>query len=124
EGEALILMTQGSGAETEDNGDDRPGFVFVVTKDKVAWSPIGRTPAELRADIARLRAQIDPGGAARRPQETEEAPHAGRGFGRGLAKGVHDALFADPAIADALAGKDEWLLVPQGDLLSLPFAAL
>lgn len=45
-------------------------------------------------------------------------------YDRATAFRLYQALFGDPAVAARLAGKRRWILVPEGPLLSLNFAAL
>ena len=101
--EALVLLV--SGATTS------KGLVFVVTRDAAAWSSIPLTADQLSVEIAALRRQLD-GGDMR------------GGFDRHAAKALYDSLFGEPAVTSILGSKSKWILVPQGPLVSLPFAAL
>ncbi|MFZ4690171.1 MAG: CHAT domain-containing protein [Polymorphobacter sp.] len=145
--EALILVTPGDTGLPK--GEQR-GIVFAVTREGVAWTEIGAEPEALVADVCRMRSLLDPGnvtaceaatagtlagagtarssttaGAAVRAQSAGPVPTgAQRGYDRATARRVYDALFGSPEIAKLIAGKSEWIISPQGVLLSLPFAAL
>lgn len=126
--EALVLLTAGF--------DRWNGLVFVVTKEGFEWAEIPLDFAALSAGVRRLRGTLDPGNAAdgSRGADESRAPLTGtagaaaqsgtRGYDRRTAKALYDALFGAPEIARLLADKPNWILVPQGPLLSLPFAAL
>lgn len=107
--EALIVLTPGNQMLPI---NQRRGLVFAVTTEGVAWGELGLEPDVLNAEIARLRATLDPSGG--------QVPN----FDRALARRLHDSLFANPSVAKLISGKEEWLISPQGSLLSLPFAAL
>ena len=107
--EALIVLTPGNSSLPV---GQRRGLVFAVTTEGVAWAEIGAEPDALNADIAKFRAGLDPAGG-RIPT-----------FDRALARRLYETLLADPAVAKLVSGKDEWLVSPQGSLLSLPFSAL
>lgn len=130
--EVLVLLTQGSGS----GADERPGFVFAVTREGMAWSELGLKPSQIRADMAELRALLDPSAAGAPPpsQAGTRAPQtaqgggglsgARRGFRRSTAQRLYQGLFGSPAVRDLVEGKGRWILAPQGDLLSLPFSVL
>ncbi len=46
------------------------------------------------------------------------------GFDLALAHDIYRSLFGQRDVAAALEGKRNWIIIPQGSLLSLPFAAL
>lgn len=118
--EALILLSPGIEL---DNGVSYPGIVFAVTREGFAWAEMGEGPGEMRTDIKALHEMLDTGNRA--PQLANEATAMGaRGYDRARAKRVYEALFASPEIAALISDKPDWVLVPQGELLSLPFAAL
>jgi len=119
--EALILVTPG---DTRMPKGQHRGLVFAVTREGVAWTEIGAEPEALAADIARLRQLLDNGGSVRAQDSGAQLTGAQRGYDRATARRVYDALFGSPEIARLIAGKSEWIISPQGVLLSLPFAAL
>jgi CHAT domain-containing protein len=128
--EALVLLYPGY---PEARGSMSRGTVFAVTRDSAAWAEIPLDGADLTAAVSELRFQLgDNTGRDLRfvPRAGETAtgedndPRGYRRFDRVAAHGLYQALFGDPAIAPLLADKSRWVLVPQGPLLSLPFAAL
>lgn len=104
--EALILLSPGM---VEMPKAFRRGYVFVVTRETVAWAQLGMAPDELRAAIMILRSHLD---------------GSSKTYDRKTAKKIYDALFGVGPVATALAGKQNWIISPQGDLLSLPFSPL
>jgi CHAT domain-containing protein len=129
--EALLLLTPG---DTSMPVGHRHGFVFVVTKDcvnpsqsRVSWAELGLEPNELAREITALRSDLD---IYRNTRAFEAAPEGGArpatqpSFDRTRANALYHALFGDPEVAALLASKPNWLVAPQGDLLSLPFATL
>ncbi|MBX9615595.1 MAG: CHAT domain-containing protein [Caulobacteraceae bacterium] len=103
----------------------RRGIVFVVTRDGFDWAEVGMEPGELEERIRTLREELDPeGGRGPDSGGVTTVGEGGRGFDRGRAFELYHALFGDERIAALLADKEEWILSPQGSLLSLPFAAL
>jgi len=120
ETEALVMLVPPEG--------NLPGLVWAVSRDGVAWAEIGMDEAELTAALGELHDLLDGGGGTRAPRfDTGQGTIADtpvRGFKRALAKDLHDTLFGDPAIQAVIAGKPDWILAPQGVLLSMPFAAL
>ena len=117
--EALVLLSPPEGAF--------PGLVWAVTRERVAWAEIPLSAADLSDAIARLHTMLDGGGRTRAPQTAvaaAAAPPGARGFDRALALELYEALFGAPEIRAVLADRPDWVLAPQGVLLSLPFAAL
>ncbi len=104
--EALVVLTSGIGPW-------RP-LVFAVTSREIAWAEIPMSQDEISDRLRSLRAQIDGG---------ETGPFR-RGFDRRTAHEMYRTLFGAPAIAALLDDKPNWILVPQGPLVSMPFAAL
>ncbi|QFT61027.1 CHAT domain protein (plasmid) [Sulfitobacter sp. THAF37] len=111
------------------------GYVWAVTRDELAWAPISLSEDALRTDLERLHGLLDSNGAT----QIRGAPAGDRGsfniagddsapdvsgFDRSFAHALYTELLGDPAIQDVAADKPEWILAPQGMLLSLPFAAL
>ncbi len=120
--EALVLVSPGDARLPE---GQRRGIVFVVTREGFDWAEVGMEPGELGERIGTLRAELDPGGG-RGPDSggSTTVGQGGRGFDRGRAHELYQALFGNERIAALLADKADWILSPQGSLLSLPFAAL
>lgn len=123
--EALILLMPPKG--------EMPGIVWAVSRERIAWAPIAASEAELREDLTHLHAMLDGRGATR--GGTDTAPDRGAfnltdstpdsaGFDRDFAHRLYLKLFGDPAIEAVIGDKAEWILAPQGLLLSLPFAPL
>ena len=97
DGEGLVLWMVPPGQDH--------GLVFALGKTKLAWARLGVSGDELRASVAKLRAQIE----ARR-----------RRFDRQAAFRLYEALLGDPAIQAVIAGPPVILFVPSGPLNSLP----
>lgn len=112
--EALLLLTPGDMRLPEGR---RNGLVFVVTQTTSAWAEIPLTPQDLAREVAATHANL-----ARAVVGDPDAALAP--FDRARAHRLYRALFGAPEIASALAGKDRWLVAPQGALMSLPFSAL
>ena len=123
--EALVLVSPG---EVRFPEGQRRGIVFVVTREGVDWAEVGMEPAELQARITALREQLSSAAGGRgpdsQPGDDGALGQGGRGFDRTKAFELYQALFGDERIAGLLQGKTDWILSPQGSLLSLPFAAL
>jgi tetratricopeptide (TPR) repeat protein/CHAT domain-containing protein len=113
ENEALVLLTPGDAGMP---AGERSGLVFVVTKTKIAWAEISVSALELRDRVQKLHLLLETAGGDDVPGPLS--------FDRAAAFSLYISLFGDPAIQSVLKGIDQWLLVPQGSLLSLPFAAL
>ena len=125
--EALILMVPPQ--------EGANGVVWAVSRENFTWAEIDRSQSELRADIQYLHALLD-------PAASESVVHAaavdrgsfslnetqsntdGRAFDRAFAYDLYSALLGDQGIQDVIAEKSEWIIAPQGMLLSLPFATL
>nr|WP_269516491.1 CHAT domain-containing tetratricopeptide repeat protein [Brevundimonas subvibrioides] len=122
ESEALVLVSPGDARMPE---GQRRGIVFVVTREGFDWAEVGMEPDDLEARIGVLRDELKPDGG-RGPDSGGSATvgQGGRGFDRSRAYELYQALFGDERIAALLADKEDWILSPQGSLLSLPFAAL
>ncbi|MDX2238321.1 MAG: CHAT domain-containing tetratricopeptide repeat protein [Hyphomonadaceae bacterium] len=117
--EALVLLTPGVAWMSEGH---RKGLVFVITKQTSAWAEIPLEASALAAEIAALHAMLAAPGAGATLAAAGVAPSVT--YDRARAFALYRALFGAPQIAAALAGKDRWLIAPQGPLMSLPFAAL
>ena len=112
--EALILMAPGQG--------DEPGFVFAVNRNVAAWARIPIPAQVLSNSIVHLHSQLDGGSGTRAAvAKNRTGPN---GFDRTEANALYDALFGAPQIREVIEGKEDWILSPQGTLLSLPFNAL
>jgi len=114
ESEALILLAPGQG--------DDPGFVFAVNRHLAAWARIPISAQILSNSIVHLHRQLD-GGSGTRAAAAMNRTGPG-GFDRTEAHALYDALFGAPHIREVIEGKEDWILSPQGILLSLPFNAL
>ncbi|WP_162238798.1 CHAT domain-containing tetratricopeptide repeat protein [Brevundimonas sp. Leaf363] len=89
------------------------GLVFAVTRQGYAWAEISLERAALHSAVQALRSSLDSEGAT-----------PASGVDLAASSTLYAALFGDPAVAALIADKPEWILVPQGELVSLPFAAL
>lgn len=127
ENEALILLSPPQ--------DGVRGKVWAISLDGMAWAEIPLSQAELHGSLRTLHAMLDGGGATQTAalapnsrgafslDESEDAPSQA-GFDRFLAFDLFQDLLGDLAIQSVVKGKSEWILAPQGMLLSLPFATL
>lgn len=112
--DALVLMTPGS--------KGMRGVIWVVTRhDGGAWAEIGLSSKQLDDVIAELRYDLDLASAY-----SLTIPAHGRSANFDTKKGhaLYSALFGDPAITALLSNKSNWIIVPQGSLVGVPFAAL
>ncbi|WP_176085948.1 CHAT domain-containing protein [Martelella sp. HB161492] len=125
ETEALILLMPPH--------DEKPGLVWTVSRDKLAWAPISVRESELRADLSLFHRMLSGSGAtrpdvvamrARGAFSLEEDSEGVAGFDRDFAYRLYQKLLGDPALQAVIADKPDWILAPQGMLLSLPFAPL
>lgn len=114
--EALIVLTPGMPGQR--------GFVMVAARGETpVWAELPLNATQLEEAIRAMRSDIASGGRTRAP-DARLGPGGPEGFDRQTAQALYTALFGDPAIARVLAGRENWLIVPQGAFLSLPFAAL
>lgn len=112
--EALILLAPGQGND--------PGFVYAVNRHLAAWARIPIPAQVLSNSIVHLHSQLDGGSGTRAAvARNRTGPN---GFDRTEANALYDALFGAPQIREVIEGKEDWILSPQGTLLSLPFNAL
>ena len=122
EDEALVLLFPGM---PEARGQMSRGIVFAATRESSAWAEIPMDGADLAAAVTELHGQLSDAaysGATRRDADQELWQFLR--YDRAAAHRVHQALFSDPAISALLGCKKRWILVPEGPLLSLNFAAL
>ncbi|WP_159696713.1 CHAT domain-containing tetratricopeptide repeat protein [Massilia sp. 9I] len=116
-GEVLIFITPGQNAEH--------GFVWAVTRERVAWVQIPLSGDTFVRMVRSLRLVIDPKGARSPDQDDRSVLAAGaRGFDRKAAFRLYKHLFGDPAIAALVTKMPRWLVVTQGEAVALPLAAL
>lgn len=104
--EALILLTPG---DTRFPAAQHRGIVMVVTREDQAWAELPLEPDALDGEITRLREQLD------RPTGP---------FDASVSRRLYRTLFVNPAISRLAGAKTDWIIVPQGRLMSLPFSAL
>lgn len=115
--EAAIFITPGQGTEH--------GFVWAVTRSRVAWVRIPLSGDAFVRMVRSLRLVIDPMGARSPVQDNRSILAAGaRGFDRHGAFRLYKQLFGDPAIAALVKNKPRWLVIPQEEAVALPLAAL
>lgn len=115
--EALILLVPGFFVP-----GPNLGVVMVVTRETTAWAELPYGRDELRDRTQALHAALASPVTTTAPGVTPATENIR--YDRAAAHELYKALFADPAIAPVLAGKERWLIAPQGVLMSLPFAAL
>lgn len=123
--EALVLLYPGMPAN---GGEMSRGVVFAVTREKTAWAEIPLDGFDLVSAVEDLRFQLSPppgvAPAGQTAKEGDRNPATFTRYDRQAAFDLYRALFGSPEVAAVLEGKPNWILVPQGPLLSLPFAAL
>lgn len=112
--EALVLLFPGQGNET--------GLAWAVTRDGAAWASLQLTADEISRMIATLHAQLD-GGSGTRAAASRQKRRV-PGYDRAMAHRLYEALFGAEEIAALIDGKEDWIVSPQGSLLSLPLNAL
>ena len=120
--EALVLLFPGI---SNARGEMSRGIIFAATREGSAWAEIPIDGADLASAAADLHGQLSDAtysGATRRNADQELWQFLR--YDRSAAHRVYQGLFGDPAIAALLGGKKRWILVPEGPLLSLNFAAL
>ncbi|MEM1234000.1 MAG: CHAT domain-containing protein [Pseudomonadota bacterium] len=125
--EAIILVLPMPRDGANQYGID--GLVLAVTRDGFAWAEIGASQPDFILAIARLHQSLDPGreaaatraplGALSRAPAPRVAP-----FAFEASHTLYNALFGDPMVAELIAGKDHWTLIPFGAALPIPYAAL
>ncbi len=103
----------------------RATYVWALTRGSSAWIKADLGEAELRAEVAELRAALDPAGPVRAGVDasgaSEIAPEARR-FPRALAYSLYRRLWAP--VEPTLAHADLVYVVADGPLSSLPLAVL
>lgn len=120
--EALILLYPGM---PQYGATMSRGVVFVATREGSAWSEIPLDGVDLAAMVGNLHAQLsNPGKSGLTVLEAGESTAGLLRYDRAAAFRLYQSLFGDPAVSARLAGKRRWILVPEGPLLSLNFAAL
>ncbi|MCI5075233.1 CHAT domain-containing tetratricopeptide repeat protein [Oricola sp.] len=112
--EALILLFPGRGRET--------GLVWAVTRDDAAWAELPLPADRIETMIATLHRQLD-GGSGTRAAAAKRQRRV-QGYDRTMAHDLYAALFGAEAIAALIADKPDWIVSPQGALLSLQLNAL
>lgn len=120
--EGLILLYPGM---PDARGEMSRGIVFAITNEGVSWSEIPLDGAELAQMVEDLHRQLsDPNYSGLTLQAAGESSDGYLGYDRRLAFRLYQALLGNPDVARLLKNKDRWLLVPEGPLLRLNFAAL
>lgn len=117
EDEVMLIVTPGD--------DKQNGFVWAVTREEGAWVRLPLSPDELSLAIRRLREVLDTSvvRSAHTAGTSAIAPGA-RGYDSAAAYALYRALFGSNAILAIAQKKRKWIIVPQGALISLPYAAL
>ncbi|MCW0200068.1 CHAT domain-containing tetratricopeptide repeat protein [Sphingopyxis sp.] len=120
--EALVLLYPGM---PDARGEMSRGVVFVATLEGAAWAEIPIDGADLAQMVGDLGRQLgDPKYSGVTLREPGEDPDAFLRYDRAGAHRLYRALFGDPSVAALLKDRDRWIIVPEGPLLTLNFAAL
>lgn len=120
--EALVLLYPGM---PDARGEMSRGIAFAVTREGSAWAEIPIDGADLTRMVGTLDGQLaDSKHSGLTILEAGENPDTYLRYDRTAAHRVYQALFGDPAIAALVQGKERWIIVPEGPLLALNFAAL
>ena len=133
--EALIVVLPM--LELKENKRAISGLVLAVTRENVTWAEMPVTFRQFAEDLTLLHYNLDPVGqrpevlaASRAPLESI-APDAGKVVSRTegafpfvRANRLYKTIFGAPEIAEAIAGKSNWTIVPYGAALTVPYAAL
>ena len=120
--EALVLLYPGM---PDVGGEMSRGVVFAVTREGSAWTEIPIDGVDLAQIVGDLHAQLaDSKQSGLTVKGPGEDPDGYVRYDRGAAHRLYQALFGDPAVAALLRGKSRWIVVPEGPLLALNFAAL
>lgn len=120
--EALVLLYPGM---PDARGEMSRGVVFAATCEGSAWAEIPIDGADLARTVGELGLELgDPKYSGVTLREPGEDPDAFLRYDRAGAHRLYRALFGDPSVAALLKGKSRWIMVPEGPLLTLNFAAL
>lgn len=120
--EALVLLYPGM---PDVRGEMSRGIAFAITREGSAWAEIPVDGADLAQLIEELRTPLaDPKHSGLTVQGPGESPDGYLRYDRTAAYRAYQALFGNPSIASLLAGKNRWIVVPEGPLLALNFGAL
>ena len=120
--EALVLLYPGM---PDSRGEMSRGIAFAVTREGSAWAEIPIDGADLAQMVGKLDGQLaDSKLSGLTMLQAGENPDTYLRYDRAAAHLVYQALFGDPAVAALLQGKERWIIVPEGPLLALNFAAL
>lgn len=127
--EAIILILP-AGVQAEISGAPT-GLVIGMTRESVAWSELPLDWHRLTSDILDLHNALDPrDGALRAPLAhvqkgaSENLARQNLPFAFGAANRLYDAFFGDVEIATLIESKRIWTVIPMGEAMSVPFAAL
>ncbi len=121
--EAMVLVYPGMPGA---HGDMSRGIVFALARGESAWAEIPLDGADLSRQVEELHeALANPNDAGKTlrlgsPQDANDLLR----YDRALAHRLYGALFGDRDIAALLRNKNRWIIVPEGPLLALNFAAL
>lgn len=116
EDEALVLLVPG--------WTRTPGMIWAFSRERWAVSEVPLTGPELEQSIADIRTGLQGSGRTRGAFFDEEDPPAADSFDRAAAHEFYHALFGAAPVAEVLADKKIWSIVPSGPFLSLPFSVL
>ncbi len=97
--------------------------VAALTREGLNWTRAAMTATEVNTAVARLRRDLDPGGAVRAAETSAPRPVTGApAYDRQTAWRLYQTLVAP--VAPALAGKRHVFVAADGALASLPFGVL
>lgn len=106
------------------------GVVIALTREGSAWAEIPLGWEDLSFHILSLHYHLDPREGVAASLRAPQSPGASRTapgtapFDFKAAGALYQAFFGAPEIAALIAEKPNWTIVPHGEVLGLPFAAL
>lgn len=137
-GQVLLMVSPGAGTGS--------GRIWAKSESRTAWAATNGDRESLRADIENLRCALDTEMCCRFPaasrmgaaylrlrdafkvefrlRDIGVCPLRDEHFEAGIAYRVFEKIFADPVIREMVAKADELIIVPHGELASIPFGAL
>ncbi|MEM6312048.1 MAG: CHAT domain-containing tetratricopeptide repeat protein [Pseudomonadota bacterium] len=128
--EAMIAILPATAQAGEAGGIN--GLVIAITQRDAAMIEIPLAWSELTFDILNLHRSLDPGSAEqvamlRAPLSAVQGDQHNRRaaqFDLSGARRLYDAFFGAPEIAAIIGDKQTWTIVPYGETLGIPYAAL
>lgn len=131
--EAMIIILPSS--ITSKSYEMSSGVVLAVTRESAAFAEIPLSYSQLLFDIGFLHHFLDPNDGTRLAQTRapmanvqgtapESKARLSAPFAFDGAKRLHDAFFGAPNVANIIADKKIWTIVPLAETLSIPFPTL